>query len=137
HGGLLVLVALAAGWRSARMAPVPEIDGYKRKPLARRFVLFFAIGLPVAGTLVAASLEAGGTALWAAPLVVLSGLAVIVAAGPRIAIHRQHIVGWAWVAVLGVPPMLLAGALLIAPSIGAYAPDTGQPAAAMGQFFTN
>ena len=136
HGGMLALVALASGWRRSPSAPPPQVEGLDRKPLARRFVLFFAIALPLAATAVAAALGAGGTAVWAAPLVLLSGLAVVFAAGPRILIHRQHIVGGAWLAVLALPPLLLGSALLMGPWTGTFEPETDQPAAAMGQFFT-
>jgi hypothetical protein len=136
HGGFLVLVALASGWRAGRTAPPPEIEGRERTPLARIFVLFFALATPLAATLAAAMLRSGGTALWAAPFVLLSGLAVVTAAGARIAVYRQHIVGGAWLAVLAVPALALMAALTLAPLTGAFEPETDQPAAAMGRFFT-
>ena len=43
-----------------------------------------------------------------APLVVLSGLAVVVAAGDGISFSRQHVVIAAWFGLLIIPPIMTA-----------------------------
>ena len=65
----------------------------------------------------------------------MSGLAVIVAAGDRIKIEHQHLIGYAWVGLIVLPPLLVAFAIVIQPWIFAADLSVGRPAAAMGQFF--
>ncbi|HEX2216407.1 MAG TPA: glycosyltransferase family 39 protein [Xanthobacteraceae bacterium] len=136
HAGLIILAVLASGWRNDPQWQPPLIEGHVRRPLARKFIGFFALMLPVAGTLSAVVLNTGGTASWAGALVLMSALAVIVLAGERIAIHRQQVVGLTWVAILLVPPVALLAAIVAGPWTGAFELDSRQPAAAMGRFFT-
>ena len=75
------------------------------EPFARRFVFFFAF-MPallatVAGVVVGAPGPVGGIA----PLVVLSGLAVVIAAGDAIALSHQRGVIATWFGLLLVPPV--------------------------------
>ena len=70
-----------------------------------------------------------------APLVVMSGLAAIVAAGDRIRIEHQYLIGYAWLALIVLPPLLVALAIMIQPWIVAADLSVGRPAAEMGQFF--
>src|SRR5262247_3972649 len=53
HAGLIVLVALVAGWPWPRHDPAPVIVRPAIDPFARQFVYFFAIAPAFAGTLVA------------------------------------------------------------------------------------
>src|SRR5205085_8609772 len=71
------------------------------------------------------------------PLVVLSGLAVVVAAGDVIHLHRQRVVGLAWLALLLAPPAVTTAAVVLAPWTFAVDLETGRPAAAMAEFFTD
>jgi hypothetical protein len=137
HAGLIVLVVLAGGWRADGQIPAPTIEGRTPDALARRYVWFLALALPLAATLLASVLDTGGTADWATPFVLMSGLAVVVAAGPRITLRRQHVVGFAWVAVLAIPPVLLVGALVAAPWTGAWEWESEQPAGLMGRFYSD
>lgn len=118
HVGLAVLVLLVIGWRWARDEPSPVIVRPPIPPAARQFVYFFAIVPPLAATIVAVlagwSTPVGGIA----PLVVLSGLAVIVAAGDGIKLSHQHVVISAWFGLLLVPPAVAVLALLAAPWFG-------------------
>ena len=71
----------------------------------------------------------------APPLVVMSGLAAIVAAGERIKIEHQYLIGYAWIALIVLPPILVALAIMFQPWIVAADLRVGRPAAEMGQFF--
>jgi hypothetical protein len=69
------------------------------------------------------------------PLVVLSGLAAIIAAGDRIRIEHQYLIGMIWAALMLLPPVLVVLAVLTVPWTLATDLKIGRPAADMGQFF--
>jgi hypothetical protein len=71
----------------------------------------------------------------AAPYVALSGLAVVVAAGDAIVIHRQRIVGLAWILLLLLPPATAVAAIIALPWTVAVELRSAQPAGEMGKFF--
>src|SRR5215207_7149378 len=137
HIGLAVLIILASGWRADRRIEAPEIERPAVKPFARRFVFFLALALPLAGTLAAAASARIVTPASAGQLVLMSGLAVIVAAGNRIVLHRQDVLGATWFAVLLLPPILIVGAMAVVPWTVALELSSQQPAAAMGHFFSD
>jgi hypothetical protein len=89
----------------------------------------------LAATLIAAIVgepaPAGGTA----PYVALSALAVVVLAGDAIVIHRQRIVGLAWILLLVLPPATAVAAIIALPFTVAVELRTAQPAGEMGRFF--
>ena len=106
----------------------PEVIRAPVDPAARDFVYFFALA-PVAGDGPVRAVHAAGRRISSAtPLVVLSGLAVIVAAGDRIRIEHQYLIGYAWVALLVLPPLLVALAIMIQPWIFAVDLQVGRPA---------
>ena len=69
-------------------------------------------------------------------LVVLSGLAVIVAAGDMIRLYRQHAVSWTWLALLTGPPLLTVVSVVLLPWTLAAELTVNEPAAEMGRFFS-
>ena len=73
----------------------------------------------------------------AAPLLVLSGLAVVVAAGEAIALHHQRTLGFAWAGLLVVPAILVPAAIVLLPWTIGTDLAIAQPAAAMGRFFAD
>ena len=72
----------------------------------------------------------------AAPLVVLSGLAVVVAAGDMIRLYRKRISALVWLGLLLVPPAVIVAATVTLPWTAAVDLEVSKPANAMGQFFT-
>jgi hypothetical protein len=86
----------------------------------------------VAGVVVGSPGPVGGIA----PLVVLSGLAVVIAAGDAIALSHQRGVIATWFGLLLVPPVLAVVALLTLPWLGIDL-AINQPAEAMGRFFAD
>jgi 4-amino-4-deoxy-L-arabinose transferase-like glycosyltransferase len=135
HAGLIVLVALVAGWPWPRRDPAPVIVRAAIDPFARQFVYFFAVVPAFAGTLVAVLIGWSGPVGGIAPLVILSGLLVVVAAGEGIRFSRQHVVIAAWFGLLIIPPIMAAAALMILPWLNVDLRVT-QPAAAMARFFS-
>ncbi len=71
----------------------------------------------------------------AAPLVVLSGLAVVMAAGDSIAFYHQRVLGFAWTGLLLVPAAFVPVLIVLLPFAAATDLKIAQPARAMGRFF--
>jgi hypothetical protein len=135
HAGLVVLVALVAGWPWPRRDPAPVIVRRPIDPFAQQFVYFFSIVPAFAGTLVAVLIGWSGPVGGIAPLVILSGLLVVVAAGEGIKFSRQHVVIAAWFGLLIVPPIMAAASLLVLPWLNLDLRVT-LPAQAMARFFS-
>lgn len=139
HLGLALLIALASGWPRKLRERAPEIDRPPAEAAARRYVYFFA--LAPAACAVALSFASG--TLWPlgalgslAPLVLLSGLAVIVAAGDRVLLYRERMVSSSWLALLVAPPLLVVLSLALMPWIFGRDLRIAQPARDEAQFLT-
>jgi hypothetical protein len=134
HAGLLLLVAVVVGfpWIKRDRAPV-----IVRRPVdifARQYVYWFAIMPALASTVLAILLGWSGPVGGIAPLVGLSGLAVILASGDAIELSHERAVIAAWFAVLLVPPAMTLLALVTMPWIGVDL-SVNRPAKAMAAFF--
>ncbi len=133
HAGLAVLVLLGRGFTLSRSGPALEIERSPIDPMARKFVYFFALTPALAVGLLAVITSRVDFA--AGPLVVLSGLAVIVAAGDRIRIAHHRLIGFAWAALLVLPPLIVAVSVPLLPWTLGIDLRVSQPAAEMGRFF--
>ena len=71
------------------------------------------------------------------PLVVLSGLAVVTAAGDQIALYRERTVSSAWLGLLMAPPAIVVVAILVLPWSNFTDLRISQPATAEGRFFAD
>jgi hypothetical protein len=105
-------------------------------PFARQFVYFFALVPPLAATFVAVLIGWTSPVGGIAPLVILSGLAVVVAAGDEIELSHQHTVIAAWFGLLLVPPAMAVLALLVLPVVGVEL-AVNVPAQAVASFFSD
>ena len=137
HTGLIVLVALAFGWPRTGLAPAPVIARTPVAPFAVTFVKTFAFVPALLTTIVVVlagmRLPLGG----AAPLLVLSGLAVVIVAGNSIELHHQRILGLAWVGFLVVPAIFVPVVIVLLPWTTGTDLRVAQPADAMGRFFAD
>jgi hypothetical protein len=106
------------------------------EPFARQFVYFFAIVPALAATFVAVLIGWTGPVGGVAPLIILTGLAVVVAAGDDIEFSHQHVVISAWFGLLFVPPVMAVVAILALPWLGVDL-AVNQPAKAMALFFAD
>ena len=79
--------ARRGGCSAGKRARAPAVERVPVEPSARSFVYFFALAPFVASC---SRCSAGGRDSSAAPLVVLSGLAVVVAAGDIIRLYHQR-----------------------------------------------
>jgi 4-amino-4-deoxy-L-arabinose transferase-like glycosyltransferase len=134
HIGLGVLVALVIGWPWAEREPAPVIVRQPADPFVRQFIYFFAIMPVLTATFVAVLIGAPNPVGGIAPLVILSGLAVVIAAGDGIEFSHQRIVIAAWFGLIFVPPAMAVIALLALPWLG-FALNINQPARQMALFF--
>jgi 4-amino-4-deoxy-L-arabinose transferase-like glycosyltransferase len=134
HVGFAVLVALVIGWPWSEREPAPTIVRHPVDVFVRQFVYFFAIVPILAATFMAVLIGASSPIGGVAPLSILSGLAVVVAAGDGIELGHQRIVISAWFGLLLLPPIMTVIALYVLPILG-IALNVNQPARAMAQFF--
>jgi hypothetical protein len=137
HAGLGILVALANGWPRVGLGPSPEIVRSPVDPFAVTFVKTFALAPALLATIFAVILGRSAPIGEAAPLLVLSGLAVIVCAHDTIRLHHQRILGYAWTGLLLAPVAIAAFAIFILPLVFAVDLKVTEPAAAMGSFFAD
>ncbi len=137
HLGLVLLILLATGWPRGRRerARAPEIDRAPATPLGRAYVYVFALAPALTAVAVAAASGRLGPLGEVAPLLVLSGLAVITAAGDRVLLYRERLVSSAWVGILVVPPLIAVAGIAVMPWIASVDPKVAQPVMTEGQFF--
>ncbi|MCF8476619.1 MAG: hypothetical protein K9G60_06290, partial [Pseudolabrys sp.] len=118
----------------------PEIDRPPVEPFARLYVFFFALMRAAVAVVLAFASErlwTFGSLAALAPLVLLSGLAAIVAAGDRVLLYRERMVSTAWLALLVAPPALVVVSLAIMPWTFARDLAIAQPARAEARFFAD
>jgi hypothetical protein len=135
HLGLALMVAIASGWVRQRRERAPEIDRNPVEPFARRFVYFFALAPAACAIAIAFTSGLLGPLDRIAPLVVLSGLAVVVAAGDQVLLYRERLVSSAWLGLLVTQPALVVIGLFVLPWMAATDLKIAQPSKAEGQFF--
>ena len=135
HAGLVVLIALVAGWPWPRREPAPVIVRPPMDPLARQYVYFFGAAPAFAGTLIAVLIGSPGPIGGVAPLIVLSGLMAVVAAGEGIRFSRQHVVIATWFGLLVIPPIMAGLALFVLPWLNVDL-RVAMPAQAVARFFS-
>jgi hypothetical protein len=136
HAGLIVLIGIVIGLPWARPEPAPVIARRPVEQFARQFVFFFALMPALLATVAGVVAGAPGPVGGIAPLVVLSGLAVVIAAGDAIALSHQRGVIATWFGLLLIPPSLAVIALLTMPWLGIDL-AVNQPADAMARFFAD
>ncbi len=93
------------------------------EPAAKTFVKLFALAPALLATIIAVIIGQTVPIGGAAPLLVLSGLGIVIAAGDSIALYHQRVLGFAWTGLLLVP------ALFVPLMIRAVAVDRGHRSA--------
>jgi 4-amino-4-deoxy-L-arabinose transferase-like glycosyltransferase len=134
HAGLAVLLAPLIAWRWRRHERAPVIARFPVDTFARQFIFFFALAPTLAATFVAIALGWSVPIGGVAPLVVCSGLALVMLAGDDIELSHQHTVIAAWFGLLLIPPLTAVMATIALPWFGIDL-NVNQPAQAMASFF--
>jgi hypothetical protein len=133
--GILVLVAFNSRWfdRNPEEAPIiyrPPVDA-----LARDFVYFFAIGPALAGSVIAGLFDLNAVAGAAGILLLMSGLAAIVATGDLVHLRRQRILRSIWAVAVVAPALFVVATTLFLPWTGGAEVATSLPASEIARFF--
>jgi hypothetical protein len=133
--GIIALVIFNSGWftRNPEDAPIifrPPVD-----PLARNFVYVFAIGPALAGSLISGLFNLDRVVGGAGIVLLMSGLAAIVATGDLVQLRRQRVLRTIWAAAIVAPALAVIAATLLLPWTGSGEVATSLPASAMGRFF--
>lgn len=137
HIGVALLVLLASGWRLRQNERAPEIDRSPATRSARLFVYVFALIPALVALAIAAALGHLGPLARVGPFIVVTALAIVVAAGDRVYLYRERAVSFVWLGLLILPPALVALGVLLLPWTLATELKTGQPANSMGAFFAD
>jgi len=136
QAGLIVLVSIVVRYPWSKPQPAPLIRRAPADPFARQFIFFFATMPALLATIVAVVLGIPAPLGGIAPLLLLSGIAVVIAAGDAIALSHQRGVIATWLGLMFVPPVLAVLALVTLPWFGIDL-AINQPAAAIAPFFAD
>ena len=137
HLGLGLLVTLTSGWPRHPRERAPEVERHPVEPFAQNFVFVFAFAPALMAIVIVALTGRIGPFDRVAPLVVLSGLAVIVAAGDKVLLYRERLVSSAWLVLLVAPPVLVAVSIAVFPWTFGTDLRIAQPANAEGRFYAD
>ncbi|QWG22380.1 glycosyltransferase family 39 protein [Bradyrhizobium sediminis] len=133
--GILVLVVLNSGWLNRNPEETPIIYRPPVDPLARNFVYFFAIAPALAGSLISGLFNLDGVVGGAGVALMMSGLAVIVAAGDLVHLRRQRVLRTVWALAVLAPAFAATATSLFLPWTGGTEVATSLPAREIAHFF--
>jgi len=133
--GIAIVSAFNSGWfdRTQEEAPVifrPPVD-----PAVRDFVYFFAFAPALLGCLISGLFGLDHVVGGAGIVLLMSGLAVVVACGDLIHLRRQRILRAVWAAIILAPALAVTGAAIFIPWTTTSEVKTSLPATAIGHFF--
>lgn len=132
---LFVLSALNTRWAAGKKEDPPIIYRPPVDPLARNFVYFFALAPGLAGSLGAGLFGLDRVIGGPGVALLMSGLAVVVAAGDLIAIRGQSVLRSVWATAVIAPAAAVVLAALLLPLTGTGEIATSMPGRAIGNFF--
>ena len=137
HVGLFLLVALASRFfaRDGEIAPVfmrPAL-----MPFGKLAAIVIALLPPLLALIAALLLGGGYPAIAAAPLILYSGLLVVVLSGDALRMHRQRTVAVAGLTLLFLPPVLELATAYASPFFGNTGRATNWPAREAARYVTD
>jgi hypothetical protein len=135
HAGLVILVVLAGGWPRSLALPAPPLSRQPVAAFAATYVRVLTLIPALAATIIAALIGRSTPIGGAAPLVLLAGLFIVMAAGDSIALYHQRVLGFAWAGLLVVPAVFVPLLIVALPWAAGTDLKIAQPAKAMGRFF--
>ncbi len=135
HLGVAVLAVLASGWPRRRRELAPTIERLPVELHGRLFIYVFAVVPALIAAAAALLIGRSGPLDRVGPLVLLTGLAVVTAAGDQMPLYRERIVSFAWLGLLVLPPLGAALAIAVLPWTLGSDLKVAQPANTMGRYF--
>jgi hypothetical protein len=132
--GILLLVIANAGWFIRKAEDAPMIYRPPVEPLARDFVYFFAIAPALGGSVISGLFNLDRVAEGAGVALLMSGMAVIVAAGDQVQLRRPRLLRSIWALVVIAPALAVMGNAIFLPWTGGEV-LTSRPARAIAGFF--
>lgn len=137
HAGAVALIAVASGWPLMRQRRAPQVVRTAAPASGMTFVLFFAVAPPLVASVIAVFYAPSPPLAAAAPLVLLSGLAIVLLAGEVIGLHRQYLLAYTWLGLLIVAPIIVALGVTVLPRLFPLEVRAAQPAEAIAGFFAD
>jgi hypothetical protein len=141
-GGLLLgaaaiplLTFLNTTWFAGKAEEPPIIYRPPVEPLARQFVYTFALAPALGAVLISGLFGLDRVAGGSGVVLLMSGLAVVVAAGDLIAMRRQRVLRTVWAAAVAAPAAAIMAGTLFLPWTGTGEIKTSMPARAISDFF--
>jgi hypothetical protein len=135
HAGAGILVVLASNLARTKKDEAAIVPGQPAEPFARTFIYCLALA-PLIVVTAFAVISGKSDLSGIPPLLVLSGLAIVAAAGDTIMLHHQRILTIAWISLLIVPAVLMAAGVLLLPALFAVDLKIAQPADEIARFFS-
>ena len=136
HAGAGILVVLASNLARTKKDEAAIVPGQPVAPFARSFIFCFALA-PLIVVTAFAVISGKSNLTGIPPLLVLSGLAIVLAAGETIMLHHQRVLTIAWISLLIMPAVLMAAGALLLPALFAVDLRIAQPADEIAKFFTD
>jgi hypothetical protein len=133
--GIAIVSAFNSGWFDQTQEEAPVIFRPPVEPAARDFVYFFAFAPALAGCLVSGLYGLDHVVGGAGIVLLMSGLATVVACGDLIHLRRQQILRTVWAAMILAPALGVIAATLFVPWTAGGEVTTSLPATAIGHFF--
>jgi Dolichyl-phosphate-mannose-protein mannosyltransferase len=133
--GIVLLVIVNSGWFGPNPEDAPIIFRPPVEPLARNFVYFFATGPLLLGSLISGLFDLRGVAGGAGAVLLMSGLAAIVAAGDLVHLRHQRVLRSIWAAAIVAPVIAVLATTFFLPWTGSAEVTTSLPAASIARFF--
>jgi hypothetical protein len=127
-------VVATSAFRKSR-AEAALIDRAAPAEFASSFIGYFAL-VPALLLVVVAVIAGYSGPVSFGPVIILSGLATVLAAGNVIAIYRQRTTVFTWFAFLLAPPVIAVMTAMVLPWTAVADPHIALPAKEMGRFFT-
>jgi Dolichyl-phosphate-mannose-protein mannosyltransferase len=134
---IVLLVILNSAWFARGTDETPIIYRPPVDPLARQFVYFFAFVPALLGGLIAGLFNLDRVVGGAGVALLMSGLAVMVAAGDFIHLRRQRLLRSAWAAVVVAPAVAAVATTLFLPWTSDSEVSTSMPAVPIARFFAD
>jgi hypothetical protein len=135
HAGLAVMAVVAVSFFRKPPGEAALIERTTPTEFASSFIYYFALVPPLVLVILGVLIGYSGQ-LPFGPVILLSGLATVLAAGDTVAIYRQRTAAFAWFAFLLAPPAIAVMTAMLLPWTAVADPRVALPAKELGRFFT-